>query len=332
MRTIAISAALSASLISSQAMAIITSQPTNWAPSTTSLPRDAVIGARQSGFHFLPDFICRAKSATGEKYPGILMPYLSSYCNIVSRGMTLSVASYEVLTPAWRSCYTVAACNGTGVPANATYQGGRGTGKYAVPLYFCRADFMGGKHLGTIFPGSNGCAIPWGGAAQPPTKPYDVLVDLSPKLPVTRYPVYASKSETIPLDALVGGYDGDKANLYICLADYNGQFVPGKTRPEFSGCNIPSDGKEISVPDYDVLVPLWTDPAIASYSFPVTLGANSYVCHQPFFLSNGESIPIGPGESQGSLTSCLAADISEGDPILPTSVLPPLTPYRVLSE
>jgi Protein of unknown function (DUF3421) len=327
MRTMTISAALSAGLMVSQAMA----DQGNWVtPSSTPVPRDAVVGARQHAFHFLPDFICRPKF--GVKHPGILMPYLSKYCNIVSDGMAKSVETYEVLTPAWKSCVTVSGCNGTGVPVNATYQGGHGIAKFgtpAVPLYFCRADFMGGKHLGKVFPGSNGCAIPWGGTEHRFVTPYEVLVDLSPKLPVTRRLVSGA---AIPLDALVGGQDGDGANLYICQAAYNGGLTPGKTRPEFNGCNIAWAGQEVTVPDYDVLVPLWTDPSKASYSFPVTLGANSYVCHQPLEL-NGQSIPIGPGESQRSSTSsCKAADISEGDPILPTSLLPPLAPYVVLSE
>src|SRR5689334_14880528 len=115
MRTIAISAALSAGLLAGQAMA----DQGNWVPpSGRPVPFDAVVGARQLGFHLLPDFICQAKSLTGEKHPGILMPYLSSYCNIVSSGTALSVGSYEVLTPAWKSCSTASACNGTGVPVN----------------------------------------------------------------------------------------------------------------------------------------------------------------------------------------------------------------------
>jgi hypothetical protein len=135
---------------------------------------------------------------------------------------------------------------------------------------------------------------------------YDVLVDLSPRLPITTVTVNSSDPDPskrdIPLDALVGGLESDGAKLYICLAPYyNGAVVPGKTRSDFGGCNIPWAGSEITVSaPYQVLVPLWRTPTWfeTAFSFPVAGPGSSSVCRGSWGSSQL------PGELPSGWKSC----------------------------
>jgi Protein of unknown function (DUF3421) len=282
MRTIAISAALSAGLMAGHAMA---ADQGNWVFPTGTFPatRDAVVGGRASPATFSPIYICRALVNTqGDRYPGAVS---SSGCMINVGGIARAFSSYlEVLVPAQKSAF-----NGN-YPANATNKGAHGIGRSGspgAPLYFCRADLTAqgkGVQLGSLAPGSSGCLIPYGGTAKAEAS-YDVLVDLSPyKLPLTTAEVPAGGP--IPVDASVGGYDRDGATLYYCQAPYNGAVVPGKTRLGFDPtCNIPwvDSEKPVRAP-FQVLVPLWTDIAKASFTFPVSDTATKiHVCqaHAP---------------------------------------------------
>jgi hypothetical protein len=58
----------------------------------------------------------------------------------------------------------------------------------------------------------------------------------------------------IPPEAVRGGHEADGQPLFVCSAFYNEGRHPGKIRPGFGGCNIPWGGREITVPDYEVLV------------------------------------------------------------------------------
>lgn len=57
---------------------------------------------------------------------------------------------------------------------------------------------------------------------------------------------------SIPTNAIIGGNEASGQYLYICRANYGGGIHPGKIRREFSACNIPWGGKEISAPIYQV--------------------------------------------------------------------------------
>ena len=58
----------------------------------------------------------------------------------------------------------------------------------------------------------------------------------------------------VPENALIAGREADGQVLFLCRAKYRGGVHPGKVRAEFRGCNIPWGGKEISIPEYEVLV------------------------------------------------------------------------------
>jgi hypothetical protein len=186
----------------------------------------------------------------------------------------------------------------------------------------------GSTQLGKAAPGT-GCLIPDGQEKRPLY--YDVLVDLSPKLPVTT--ANLTHTDPLPLDALVGGKDHDGAALYFCQASYLGALTPGKTRPEYGGCKISWAGKEIIVPDtqkdalnrtisvpYQVLVPVWKT-GVSTSTFPIEKGSGSYVCHQG--VDSPMSHAGSPGDFDKGTGKCYYAG---------TQGLVPADSYQVLSE
>ncbi len=66
----------------------------------------------------------------------------------------------------------------------------------------------------------------------------------------------AASGGQVPSGALPAG--AEKAPgaepLYLCRAKYRDGLYPGKLRAAFGGCNIPWDGKEVPVKEYEVLV------------------------------------------------------------------------------
>lgn len=64
-------------------------------------------------------------------------------------------------------------------------------------------------------------------------------------------------ADHMPFDAVVGGSEGNGDRLYICRAGHQNGIYPGKFRPGFAGCNIGSDGNEVAVPNFQILVPTW---------------------------------------------------------------------------
>jgi len=279
MRTITISAALSAGLMAGPAMA---ADQLNWIGRYNQPPPyDVVVGGKAAITATVPIGVCRAVVNTpGDKYPGAI-GFANSQCSVNFGGIGKPYSTYEALVPAQKS-----ASGGT-IPTNATNKGAHGA-RLGVPLYFCRADLGGGKgvQLGSLASGSGGCLIPYGGTAKPVSS-YDVLVDLSPRLPLTTSQVLSGG--IIPPDALVGGKDTDGQTLYYCQASYGGAVVPGKTGPKFKSCDIPWQGYEVYVPSYWVLVPLWNDVRSDVHTAKLTFPAYTYpngvtkihVCHGP---------------------------------------------------
>ena len=61
----------------------------------------------------------------------------------------------------------------------------------------------------------------------------------------------SSQGGAIPPGAFQAGYES-AGFLYLCRANTQGGLVPGKVRPGFDGCFVPVDGREVSVPQYEV--------------------------------------------------------------------------------
>ena len=58
----------------------------------------------------------------------------------------------------------------------------------------------------------------------------------------------------MPSDALVGGKDGDGADLIVAHANYLGNWHPGKTRKSWNNAHIEYGGKEFAVDNFEVLI------------------------------------------------------------------------------
>jgi hypothetical protein len=58
----------------------------------------------------------------------------------------------------------------------------------------------------------------------------------------------------IPPGAARGGHEANGEPLYICSAHYENGQHPGKIRPAFGGCNISWGGREITIPQYEVMM------------------------------------------------------------------------------
>jgi hypothetical protein len=58
----------------------------------------------------------------------------------------------------------------------------------------------------------------------------------------------------IPEGAVIGGNENNGEPLFVCSAPFNDSMQPGKIRPSFGGCDIAYGGKEVVVPQYEVLM------------------------------------------------------------------------------
>jgi len=109
-------------------------------------------------------------------------------------------------------------------------------------FYVCRADFNGGIHPGKLYNGN--CNISWGGR-EVVMNNFEILV--SDK----RVSWVGSSYGNIPHHALAGGSENNQT-LYICQASYQNGTHTGKIIGR--NCNFGWGGREISVPNYNVLV------------------------------------------------------------------------------
>ena len=130
--------------------------------------------------------------------------------------------------------------NGYPLPAQAVLGGGEN--KPPRMLYVCRASYQGGLHPGKIVDGN--CNIGWGGAEIRLPR-YQVLVSNT-----HRYR-WAPADGSFPPNTVDGGFDNGQ-RLYICQANWEGGLHPGKVYG--ANCNIGYGGKEISLPNYNILL------------------------------------------------------------------------------
>lgn len=131
--------------------------------------------------------------------------------------------------------------NGYPLPSQAVLGGGEN--QPPRMLYVCRASYQGGMHPGKIVDGN--CNIGWGGEEVRLPR-YQVLVSNS-----QRYRWFPANYGSFPTNAVDGGFENGQ-RLFICQANWNGGVHPGKV---FAGnCNIGYGGKEIAIPNYNILV------------------------------------------------------------------------------
>ncbi len=128
---------------------------------------------------------------------------------------------------------------GQPIPGNAVIGGSEPSNPN---LFVCRANYNGGVHPGKMV--GDRCNISWGGR--------EIVMDRY-QVMVSAYPLNWVRANFggIPGDAIPGGYENGKT-LYICQASYMGGIHPGKIVDR--NCDIAYGGKEIPVPNYNVLV------------------------------------------------------------------------------
>lgn len=131
-------------------------------------------------------------------------------------------------------------------PAGAIRGGHEANG---TPQYVCVAPFNGGRHPGKTVNGN--CNIGWGGSEQVipiPPAGYAIPVNYTPGW------VARSQGQALPSNAVLLGYEANGTALFSCRAPYNGGLHLGKVVA--GNCNFGWGGREIVVPNYEVLVAL----------------------------------------------------------------------------
>lgn len=133
----------------------------------------------------------------------------------------------------------VPASNGY-VPPGAVQGGNEQNGQ---PLFVCRAQYNGGVHIGKVV--GQACNFGWGGAEV--TMPqYEVLTGIQGRW-------VPGNGGYVPPGALQGGNEATGQPLYICRSQYRGGVHVGKVVGQ--NCNFGWGGAEITMPQYEVLVP-----------------------------------------------------------------------------
>lgn len=225
-------------------------QVLTWVPKTNSMRADSVAGGSEPGRTL---YICRASYQRG-LHPGKL---LAGNCNITYDGKEIVLANYEVLVG-----------KGTWGPPAAGLRGAFVAGhENNRPLYLCRAQFNG-QHPGKVVAGS--CNIGYAGEEKL-IKSFEVFY---------QSPVWVA-GKTAPAGAVGGQENGQP--LYVCRARYQGGLHPGKL---LSGsCNIGYGGKEIIVPNFEVLI------GSGDWGAPRPRLANAFIAGQennsPLYLCRG---------------------------------------------
>lgn len=255
-----------------------------------AVPRGAVPGGDEGG---RPLYVCRASYQNG-MHPGKLF---GSFCNIGWGGREVTVSEYQVMVsvgpveappnrqPAPPPVATrpppppvlhVPQAQQPSAPApavagrigwvpvrdgrvpNEAVSGGEVDG---TPFHVCRAPHGGGLHPGKQFKGV--CYVGWGGK-EIGFREYEVMIESGG--PPLRW--IDARSGSVPSGAIVGGNEGSQP-LYVCRANYRNSMHPGKLVGQ--NCNIGLGGKELTYPDYQVLVGIQTEappPTVAQSSPP----------------------------------------------------------------
>lgn len=115
-----------------------------------------------------------------------------------------------------------------------------------MQVFSCSARFNGGIHPGMNGMWIAGCSVGYGGQ-EIVVRDYDMMVG-------TGHWVRVRNGE-VPSNAIRGGNEANGAPLYICRAKSQGLVYAGKTRPGFNGCNVPESGREITIRDFEILMP-----------------------------------------------------------------------------
>lgn len=135
----------------------------------------------------------------------------------------------------------VEATNGA-IPPGAAANGQEADGE---SLFVARANLNGGVHPGKVRGAFGAANIPYGGS-EVKVNPYEVLMNPGNWVPAS--------GGQVPDGAVDFGREADGTPLFVARANLEGGVHPGKVRLGFGSANIPFNGQEVKVTNYEVLV------------------------------------------------------------------------------
>ena len=186
------------------------------------------------------------------------MKIIRRILNLLTAAALLSAGAQALAAPSW-----VAPRNGQ-LPAGALACGQEN----GQALMSCRGNYNGGMQPGKMA-GQN-CNIAWGGKEIVIAAPnYEVLVANPNEVQWVK-----GQNGSVPNGAFIGGQEGSR-QLAVCRAGYNNSVYPGKIVAQ--NCNIGVGGKEILVPNYEVMVAsaATAAPPLPTSSAPTVTAANA---------------------------------------------------------
>ncbi len=218
----------------------------------------------------LPLYACRAV-INQEMHIGRIRPDFSG-CHVGYDGHEVEYAPYEVLSAFWRPA-SDGLSNAFGAGSERT--AGSETQFDMVPLYVCRAAYQGGIHAGQVKSGEKSCSFGFGGKKIVATT-YDVL-QANPWMAWV-----LATARNLPDTAIVGGSEGGEP-LYACRAADREGLHPGKIKRKSAGCSVASEGKEVVVERFEVLVARWIagrtgNVPVSAYAAGQENGNSQFVC------------------------------------------------------
>lgn len=223
----------------------------------TAPPIDAVVtGYEANG---TPLYTCRGGSKEGYQVQVGKFRQGFAGCNFGFGGKDKVVTDFQILTTSWQTAY-----NGN-VPSNAVIGGWESPS--GPLLYYCRGSYGGALTPGKIRPGFSGCYISYQGR-EVLLSGYQVMVNLSPALPLNVNVYSPPFYGYIPFDAIRGGTDIDGLPLFVCSGFLNGGVHPGTIRPGWPGCEVTYGASTTVAVNYNVLVPKWEPASNDGFSFP----------------------------------------------------------------
>lgn len=210
-----------------------------WAPASGGdCPPGAVRGGSEA--NGAPLFIARGRWE-GSLTPGKLNPdHRTAY--IPYAGKEIGLRDYQVLVADGGGGRAWVRASGGDVPPGAFRAGREADGS---PLYVIRAPYQGGLCPGKLSTATGRAYIPFGGR----------------EIGVDSYEVYTGTGRWVrardgyaPPGAVRGGKEADGSSLYLARGRWEGSLTPGKLSERNRTAYIPYGGKEIQLPEYEVLV------------------------------------------------------------------------------
>lgn len=238
----------------------------------------AIAAGQEEGILLHP---CRGV-INGDMHVGRVRPDFGG-CHVGFDGREVEVAQYDILAPTWK-----ASGEGPYSPFVAGLErvAGPGAAFEATGLHACRAAYQGGVHSGQARAGERGCSFGFGGKQIVATS-YEVLQP-APWMVWT-----TATARNIPDTAIVGGTEAGEPIL-VCRAQDRDGLHPGKIKRSASGCSIVSEGREVIVERFEILVTKWSvgrsgTVPIAAYASGRESGRNQFVCR----AQNRDTVQVG---------------------------------------